>query len=126
MSTTYAKWSDNADRWIIWDSETGESSQYTSGWFARTQGISATREYYSRFGVDPSLTDEELVARYETPTFSLNTKTGAIEPSYEDVLDVDPETNPALYWNGEAQDVAADRFYGRPLPESAGSLPRPA
>ena len=124
--TLYSKWSDHADRWIIWDSETGEVTQKTPVAYRADYGLSKTREYYSRYGAANGRTDEQLIADYETPEYLLNHDTGAIEPYYRMVVDTNVETNPALYYNGEAQDVIAGRYYGRPLPTSAGSQPRPA
>ena len=124
--TLYSKWSDHADRWIIWESETGEVTHKTPVTYQADYGLSSKQEYYSRYGAGTYRTDEQLIADYETPEHLLNHDTGLVEPFYRMVIDTNIETNPSLYYNGEAQDEAAGRYYGRPLPASAGSQPRPA
>ena len=98
----------------------------TSSTFAKDHNFTPKQEYYARFGEDALLSDEELHRLFETPTYRLNSATGAIEPSFEKKIDASTLTNPALYWPGEAEDSAAGRYYGRPAPESAGKLVRPA
>ena len=124
-SSTYAKYSDHTDRWVVWDKETGHETLYTRNSFADTFGLTRKQEQYARFGESASRTDEQLVELYETPTWSLNTATGKIEAEYQKVVNSDYLTNPALYIPGESGDVEHNRFYGRPLPEGV-SVPRPA
>ena len=123
--TVYAKWSDNADRWITWDDTTGDVEEYTPAQWQNNFGLSPKQEQYRRFGSEPGLTDEQLIERYETPSYSLNKETGKVEASYVQEIDSNYETNPALYVLGEAQDVANGRLYSRPLPAGV-SQPRPA
>ena len=126
IMATYSKYSTSIDRWICWDSDTGESFMMTPEDKRQHFGLTKKQEYFRRFGVWSGESDEELVELYETPTFTLNRETGKVEKSYTHTLDKKTETNPALYWPGENTDAAAGRFYGRPVPASAGPLPRPA
>lgn len=126
MTTITSKYSNHADRWISWDAETGEVVQNLRPTeFARRYGLTSKQEFYTRYGVEPGLTDEELVARYETPTYRLNRSNGKIEASFVDTIDTDWRTNPSLLVPGETSDAANDRVYGRPLPAGV-SVGRPA
>ena len=123
MTTITSKWSDHADRWITWDTTDGKLVKIQRPTdFARAYGLTQKQELYLRFGTAP-LSEEEIVEQYETPTYALNTATGKIEASYQEVLDTNIETNPALFVPGERQ--SADHYYGRPLPEGV-TYPRPS
>ena len=103
--TTYAKWSDHEDRWILWDVDTDNLSapsnhtMLTGPQYQRRTGLSKEDEYNNRFGVPP----------------------GGLEDFVEQNGPVDRNflTNPALYYPGESSDVAAGKYYGRPVPASA-------
>ena len=126
MSTITSKWSNHADRWVSWDTETGEVVQNLRPTeFARRYGLTSKQEYYTRYGAEPGLTDEQLVERFETAAYSLNTSNGKIEASYVDTIDTDWRSNPSLLIPGETSDAANGRVYGRPLPEGV-SVGRPA